>query len=114
MVELAEHVVRWRAAPTVELTVADAPVAEVAFAVEVEVRVRAGVLVVEDGRFTRLHAAALEIAGRAAVGGETVAEWCRPLPLPGTLEFGGGGIPIRPAPPPGAVGSTVSVPAIGP
>lgn len=111
-VELAEHVVRWAAAPTVELTVGDLPVAEVAFSVEVEVRVRAGVLVVEGGRFARLHAAALELAGSVALGGVEIGRWSRPLPVPGTLELGLEPIAAEPAP--GAVGSAVSVPAIAP
>jgi hypothetical protein len=111
-IEMAEHTVRWSAMPTVELALGEAPVAAVAFAVEVEIRVRAGVLVVEGGRFARLHAAALEIAATLALEGAPVAEWSRPLPVPGTLAFGEEGIPISPEPAPGAVGSTVSVPAI--
>lgn len=114
-IELAEHAVGWTLAPAVEL-VSDAGVriTDVGFSAEVEVGVKAGVLVVEGGRFVRLHAAALELAATLAVEGVPVAEWARPLPVPGTLAFGEGGIAICPeaSAAPGAVGSAVRVPAI--
>ena len=116
--DLAEHTIRWSATPTVELVVEGAspdgaPLATIGFAVDVAIAVRAGVLVVQGGRFVRLHAAALEVSASLAVEEVPLAEWSRPLPVPGTLVFGDEGVPVAGVPE-GAVGSAVSVPSIAP
>ena len=116
--DLAEHTIRWSATPAVELVMdgtgsEGAPLATIGFAVDIAIAVRAGVLVVQGGRFVRLHAAALEVTASLAVEDVPLAEWSRPLPVPGTLVFGDEGVPVAGVPD-GAVGSAVSVPAIAP
>ena len=116
-VELAAHTVRWTYAPAVEVR-ADGPagqgvpVAELAFRVEVEVGMRGGLLVIQDGRFIRVDTAELDVRGSLFVEDFIVATCETSLQVPGSLRFGESGIPIcpdraAPAPP-----ARISVPAI--
>ena len=115
-VELAEHTVRWACAPTVEVRAdgpagTGVPVAELDFRVEVEVKIRCGVLAIQGGRFIRVDAAELDVGGSLYVEDFIVASYETALKVPGSLRFGEAGIPIVPdhvaAPP-----AKVAVPAI--
>ena len=112
-VELAEHAVKWSCEPVVEVVadvggVAGAALAEVRFRLAVEIVVRGGVLVVQDGRLMRVDAGELDVSGSLAVEGVALCEHEKRLTVPGSLRFGEAGVPIVPEPAPGQV----SVPRI--
>lgn len=115
--ELAEHTVQWSCAPTVEVR-ADGPagrgvpVAELAFRVEVEIGMRAGLLVIQNGRFMRVDAAELDVRGSLYVEDFIVATYEASLEVPGSLRFGENGISICGDRAASAAPAKVAVPAI--
>lgn len=116
-VQLAQHTVRWACAPTVEVR-ADGPagqgvpVAELAFRVEVEIGMRGGLLVIQDGRFLRVDAAELDVRGSLYVEDFIVATYETSLQVPGSLRFGESGIAICPDRAAAAPPARIAVPSI--
>lgn len=101
-VELAEHTLGWECEPAVEvladgLDAAGAGrLAELAFEVEIEAAVRAGLLTIRDARFIQMEAAELMLSATLRLQGFTVAMYEVPVQLPGILRFGEDGEPICP------------------
>jgi hypothetical protein len=71
-------------------------VAELAFRVEVEIGMRGGLLVIQDGRFLRVDAAELDVRGSLYVEDFIVSTYETSLQVPGSLRFGESGIAICP------------------
>lgn len=117
--ELAEHTLTWACEPAVDVlvegldAVGAGQLASLAFAVDVEVGVKAGLLTIQDARFMRMDAVELIVRGELRVEDFTVARHEVPLRLPATVRFGAEGEPICPEPERAAGPPTqVSVPAI--
>ena len=102
--ELAEHALTWACEPAVDVlvegldAVGAGQLASLAFAVDVEVAVKAGMLTIQDARFMRMDAVDLVIRGELRVEDFTVARREVELRLPGTVRFGAQGEPICPEP----------------
>jgi hypothetical protein len=119
-VELAEHALGWACEPVVEV-LADGlaasgmgRLAALAFEIEVEAAVKAGLLTIQNARFITMESAELMLAASLRVEGVTVGRYEVPLHIPGTLRFGEDGEPICPAAEPEAAVEPVqiAVPAI--
>ena len=117
--ELAEHSLTWACEPAVEVlvegldAVGAGAIANLAFAVDVEVGIKAGLLTIQDARFMRMDAMDLVIRGELRVEQFSVAKHEVPLRLPGTVRFGAEGEPICPEPERAAAPPTqVAVPNI--
>ena len=106
VVELLEHTVTWTRAPEIELVVGEAAVGTFLLELKVDLTLKGGVLVIQDGKFMELQAGTLQIAASIGHEDQPVAAWEGSRELPRGLSFGEG-IPICPpakaAPEPAAV-----------
>lgn len=94
-VTLADHTITSRHHPRIELLLNGDPVYPIVLDLTVTITVRGAVIEIQDGKIKRVRTGELRGAGDLKWEGYLLAsEKLRPIPLPGTREFGGGGIPI--------------------
>ena len=101
-VSLLPHKVKWKARPTVYVSVNHCPAKKLVFSFDVILDVQGAELKIQGGRFVGMRVGKTTVEGKLAYGEvELIRRKSREYVLPGELSFGAG-IPIRraPAPPP--------------
>jgi hypothetical protein len=93
LVELATYNVSFDDQPSIEVHIADLPVATVEVRVELEITVRGLVAVVRNGRLTAIRAGSGEVNGTLSIAGQQVTEQQATINLPAAIRLRGG-IPL--------------------
>lgn len=88
---LAEHTVKARLKPTVEVLFNDQVVGNIPLDVTLSLLVKGGIVTIKGGRILSLATGTCQAKGKVAIAGTTIAEKkLQPLKLPGDLDFGKG------------------------
>ena len=94
-VTLVDHTITSRHHPKIELLLNGAPVYPIVLDVTVTITVQGAVIEIQDGKIKTVRIGELGGGGDLKWEGYLLAsEKLKPIPLPGTREFGEGGIPI--------------------
>jgi hypothetical protein len=88
--ELATHSVSYDHRPSIEIHVANLPVAVIGLLVQLEIQVRGLLAVIRGGRLTAIRAGDCDLAGTLAIAGVRVAHRQVRLDLPLALRLGEG------------------------
>ncbi|HEU4348652.1 MAG TPA: hypothetical protein VFR35_12800 [Actinoplanes sp.] len=93
ILELATHTMTFAHEPSIEVHVADLPVATIEVQVQMEIKVSGALAVVKGGRMTALRAGSGALTGTLTIAGRQVARREVTLELPLTVNLGEG-IPL--------------------